>query len=348
MAFVTDNEILALIEKYKRLEIIVEEKMNQTLAPESDSLMFVTHRVKTMDSIKGKLKRKQDRYTDIHDMRDILGFRVICYFSSDVDVIAKLIADNFCVNWEKSKDKRKLIDARSFGYLSLHYICKLPEAESDLKDLWFEVQIMTILQHGWAAIEHDLGYKSDIEVPREIRRSFSRAASLLETTDVIFSQIKQQLIEYRSTVKKNIENESLNDMSFDIITLTEFTANNSTYLNLLNEIAAITDAHITEGNLENLLAQIDFLKIYTLQDMIELINTRRELALKLARKSLQGSELDELSSTVAYHFLFRAELVGGGYSRERIREFFMLSSYNEKRVENNTEKIMKARTEQTS
>jgi ppGpp synthetase/RelA/SpoT-type nucleotidyltranferase len=337
------NEMQVLLKKYKLLESIVDERMQNILIAGDKHLIQITHRIKTPESIREKMLRKPDHYINIGDLRDILGFRVICYFSDDVDLSARLISENFRVDWNRSKDKRKLIDARSFGYLSLHYICALPEDEGELSNLWFEVQIMTILQHSWAVIEHDLGYKSEIEVPRDIRRKFSRAASLLETTDEIFADIKIRLDEYKSRVRSDIANESLENIYFDAITLAEFTDHNNTYLSLLNEIAAITGAHIIKGRIENQLPQIEFLGINTLKEMIELIEKRRDLALELARKSLQDQELDELTSTVAYHFLFKAELISGNYSRERIREFFMLTSRNEKNAEKFTELIMRER-----
>ena len=148
---------------------MVDDRLHQMLFGDDNPMIMITHRIKTVDSIKGKLERKSDYYKDIHDLRDILGFRVICHFLEDVNLMAKRISEIFRVDWSKSKDKRELIDARSFGYLSLHYICALPEEEGELSNLWFEIQIRTILQHSWAEIEHDLGYKAEIEVPREIR-----------------------------------------------------------------------------------------------------------------------------------------------------------------------------------
>lgn len=59
-------------------------------------------------------------------MTDILGARVICYFGDDVDKVGKLVEQSFVIDWENSSDKRALIKADTFGYLSLHYICSLP------------------------------------------------------------------------------------------------------------------------------------------------------------------------------------------------------------------------------
>ncbi|MBQ7733345.1 MAG: hypothetical protein IJT58_04945 [Synergistaceae bacterium] len=343
----SDLEIQALIAKYKRLENVVNKRMQRIFA--DSRLIHIHHRVKTIASIKGKLERKE-HYSSVQELNDILGFRVICYLSADIDSAANLIAENFRIKWDKSKDKRKLIDARSFGYVALHYICALPdcgnncEPESgDLSGLWFEVQIKTILQHSWAEIEHDLGYKSEIEVPRDIRRSFSKAASLLETADDIFSDIKSKLEDYALKIKQDIKDERLDDIFFDKITLEEFTSGNPEYLKLLHEIAAITDAEITKQSLDGQLALIDFLGIKSFGDMVRLINKEHDTAMGLARKLLEGSGLDEIAYGAGYHFLFRAKLINGGYSTEKIREFFSLMTSNEKLIESNTQKIIQER-----
>ena len=339
---IMDDEIQSLIEKYRRIETIVDEKLHQIFG-NGVSLIHITHRIKTADSIKGKLERKPDLYARPSDIYDILGFRVICYFSADIDLAARLINENFTVDWSKSKDKRQLIDSRTFGYVAVHYVCSLPEALPELSDLQFEIQIKTILQHSWAEIEHDLGYKTEIEIPRNIRRSFSKAASLLEAADDIFSGIKVQLAEYSASMKENIARTNLDDISFDRITLAAFTEQNETYRNLLNEIADITKADITERGLESQLPLIDFLEIRSLGEMVRLIETEHDLALELARQLLENSETDEIAFTAAYHFLFRAMLISGNYSREKIREFFMLTTKNEAIIEQRTNKIMKER-----
>ncbi len=337
-----DIEIQSLIDRYKNLECIVDELLRKVLV-NNVSLIHITHRIKTIESIKGKLERKPELYSSPDEIYDILGFRVICYFSDDVDLTARLISGHFMVDRNKSKDKRAIIDARSFGYVALHYVCALPEEYGELSNLWFEIQIKTLLQHGWAEIEHDLGYKTEIEVPRNIRREFSRAASLLETADDIFSDIRKKLQEYSITVKQEIENQNLDEIFFDKITLAEFTSRNKVYRNLLHEIAAITNVRISERSPESQLQLIEFLEIHTLGDMVRLINEQHDLVMELAGKLLQGSEIDELSSTAAYHFLFRAKLISSSYSREKIREFFMLTTKNEKSIEINTEKIINER-----
>ena len=125
--------------------------------------------------------------------------------------MAKLIEKEFDVDKERSVDKRELLDPDRFGYLSLHYVVKLPAARLRLteykrfKDCCAEIQVRSILQHAWAEIEHDLGYKGKQAVPREIRRRFSRLAGLLEMADAEFVQIRNGLLEYEQTVSERIE-----------------------------------------------------------------------------------------------------------------------------------------------
>lgn len=340
-----------LIGKYEALAPIVEERLQSVLRDKNSPMMYqITHRIKTVESIKGKLERKPDKYPAVSELRDILGFRVICFFQEDIDRIAEKIAGGFRVDRKRSTDKRTLIDPTSFGYLSLHYIIALPDDEDypeELRNLWFEVQIRTILQHVWAEIEHDLGYKSEFGVPRGVRRDFSRASSLLETADDLFTDIRQTLSQYKQEVVSSIENDRAAELYLDAITITEFTSRSRKYLSLLGEIAAITGASINEANPEGQLPQLAFLGIRKLGDLVEMIDREHDTAIRLAQERLSGSELEEMSSTVAYYYLYRAMLVNSDYSPERIKEFFALTSRNQKTIERNAQWVLNARLSQT-
>ncbi len=76
----TDDEIQELLERYKNLESPVNERMSHIFSGKL-SLIHITHRVKTADSITEKLERKPDLYSSIYDIYDISGFRFICYIS---------------------------------------------------------------------------------------------------------------------------------------------------------------------------------------------------------------------------------------------------------------------------
>lgn len=82
--------------------------------------------------------------------------RIIIYFLSDIDKVAKLIEDEFHIDEANNVDKRKQVEADQFGYMSLHYIVSLLEERLKLGEnkkfagLKAEIQIRTILQHTWA------------------------------------------------------------------------------------------------------------------------------------------------------------------------------------------------------
>lgn len=71
-------------------------------------------------------------------------------------------------------------------------------------DFRLEIQIRTALQHAWAEVEHDLGYKAQDAVPELIRRRFNRIASLLEIADQEFVSIRRELLHYQAAVRAEL------------------------------------------------------------------------------------------------------------------------------------------------
>jgi len=120
------------------------------------------------------------------------------------------MGSEFEVDWENSFDKRDIMQSNQFGYMSLHYVVSLSEPRASLSEnqrfheCKGEIQIRSILKHAWAEIEHDLGYKTELEIPQQIRRRFTRIAGLLEVADSEFDAIRLRLSEYRGEVGKRI------------------------------------------------------------------------------------------------------------------------------------------------
>ncbi len=163
----------------------------------------VSHRVKDLNSLAHKLGRPDKTYQRLEDITDLIGLRVITYFDDSVDHVDGLIKANFRVDSSRSEDKRRRHDPHSFGYVSLHSICHPPADLLEAHPEWdwpFEIQIRTILQHAWAEIEHDLGYKSAESIPIPLRRRFSRLAGLLELADSEFVELQRALKDYTRKV----------------------------------------------------------------------------------------------------------------------------------------------------
>ncbi|WEZ84811.1 RelA/SpoT domain-containing protein [Rhizobium sp. 32-5/1] len=115
-------------------------------------VLAIEGRSKDIDSAVEKVRRKD--YTQPQSqMTDITGVRVIVYFESDVAKISQVIRSAFRVDEKNSSNTDERMSADQVGYRSVHFVCdlgddriKLPEFQS-LKDLKFEFQIRTVLQH---------------------------------------------------------------------------------------------------------------------------------------------------------------------------------------------------------
>lgn len=303
----------------------------------------IEHRVKTEKSLAGKLERSGGWYSSLEDLTDILGLRVICSFTDEIDKIGKRVEEAFAIDWELSSDKRALIQADSFGYLSLHYICSLPSGKGypdNICERKFEIQIRTVLQHAWAAIEHDLGYKSEFGVPRNVIREFSRIAGLLEIADDEFTRTRDHMKAYTEDIRQKIIENRADDVHIDSVSLNEYVRRNTKMQELLRKIGKMAGAEISEIDAENYIVQLRFLGKETLGDLQKMMEQNAPLALSLAEKSLCGADLDILSSTVGLRFLCRAELLNQAYPQEKITEFLMLSLGTKEKAERRAKHLL--------
>ena len=116
----------------------------------------ITSRVKTRSSLAQKIIKK-DKYRTLDDITDILGLRIITYFEDDISKIEEILNREFTVDWSNSVDKGH-IEIDKFGYKSIHFILQINEQKAkskeyaNYKNIRFEIQIRSILQHSWACL----------------------------------------------------------------------------------------------------------------------------------------------------------------------------------------------------
>lgn len=288
-----------ILEEYREARPLFEKmqsEVNRVLreALERNGLIVtaVETRIKTEESLAGKLALKGSKYATLSDITDILGARIITFYTDDVDRIAAMAEQLFEIDWANSVDKRKLHQLDSFGYNSLHYICRLPGY-----DYRFELQLRTTLQHAWAAINHDNGYKSGVEIPHEYMRRINRLAGLLEIADDEFSHIRTEINDYRRRVQQLVQNGQLDDVQLDGDAFRSY-LNARPFEKLNKRIAAINQAEIQEVPLIRYLRVLKGLGCNTLGDVARLRNQYEEDAYALARHQLGNTDLDIISSAV--------------------------------------------------
>lgn len=345
---IKDRMIMEDYRKYKddfiRLGDIVHERLRKIANDAGILVMGIEHRVKSESSLEGKLYKNGEWYQKFDDLTDILGERVICYFGDEVDKFGKLVEQEFVIDWDNFSDKRALIKADTFGYLSLHYICSLPENmgyPTELCGRRFEIQIRTMLQHAWSAINHDLGYKNKYGVPREVTREFARLAGLMEIADDEFVRVRDAMNRYTEKIHEKITGDSADDVLIEIVSLNEYMQLNSKMQSFIERIAQIDNSEITYVSAENYVAQLKWLKLETIGDLQNALEKYGELAFKLAEKTIKGFELDILVSNAALRFICRAILLEEGYSVQQAAEFISLSVNKKERAERQAKRLFK-------
>jgi len=169
----------------------------------------VSGRAKEVESYHEKCKK--DKYNNpIEEISDMSGIRITAYTNSDVEEICNLIEQSFDIDFENSVNKKESIAVDQFGYLSVHYTATLPNKYFEIrkyhkyKDLKFEIQVRTLLQHAWSEIEHDRNYKFNGALPNDLKRRFYMIAGVLELVDREFESLTKDIEKYSNEVVDSI------------------------------------------------------------------------------------------------------------------------------------------------
>jgi ppGpp synthetase/RelA/SpoT-type nucleotidyltranferase len=314
-------ELLLQEFREKRQELMqldnhVFELISQTLKQQEIELNSIEHRIKTEESLAGKLERKGEKYHHLSDITDLIGLRIVTFYTDDVDKVAAIISQLFDIDWSNSVDKRKLHDLNSFGYNSLHYICNLHEGSFP-----FEIQIRTALQHTWSAIEHDIGYKGAVKLPPQYRRQFSRLAGMLELADDEFSRLRTTMTEYRRQIQTLVKSGNLSDVALS-------TDSFRSYLELrpfdrLNQrIAAVNQAELFPASLMPFLPILESFGMESLGQVQAMVDELSDAAYQLALSQLAITDLDILSEVVGLQNLCVVYSLKNGGNRDDIKYIY--------------------------
>ena len=176
-------------------------------------LFRIFSRVKSYESLNNKINRKGEGYYDgkVKFVNDIIGIRLIFYFSEDVNIIYDRLKEIFEFV-DETVDKN---EETKFAPTRINLILKLKEnSVKEFNDIvnhpklapTFEVQLRTILSEGWHEVDHDLRYKcqDDWEKNLDLARNFNGILAALETSEYAILSLFEQL-SHRHYKSKNIE-----------------------------------------------------------------------------------------------------------------------------------------------
>ena len=313
----------ALLKQFRELRPTLEQLakdaydlIRHALREQGIYVTAIEQRVKTEKSLIGKLERKGAKYKTIDDITDLVGLRIITFYTDEVDKVAAIAKRIFDIDWQESVDKRKLHQLDSFGYNSLHYICRLKTGGPR-----FELQMRTALQHVWSTIEHDTGYKGDVKIPREYLRQFSRLAGMLELVDDEFSRLRLLITDYRRQILTLVKNGQLDEVPLSADSFRSYLELHP-FDRLNKRIAAVNQAEIYTVSMLPYLPVLESFGMETLGDLQRLIDNNSDDAYQLSLSQLAITDLDILSSSSALQYLCLVYILKHDGGREGLKTFY--------------------------
>ena len=170
----------------KEIEFVREEMKKKY---DLDPVEHLMSRIKSEESMREKCRRKGFEETTesaLTKIFDAVGIRVVCAFISDVYVIRDHLVQ--LTNCELVREKDYIKRAKDNGYRSYHMILKVWGA------VYVEIQLRTISQDTWAALEHHLYYKKEKMVDDVlIEAELKRCADELASTDLSMQTIRDMI-----------------------------------------------------------------------------------------------------------------------------------------------------------
>lgn len=239
---------------YEALCRRVESIIKEVLDLEKINYYSVASRAKSIESY--RLKASKPKYRDpCSEIMDMAGLRVITYTDCDAKHVFEVIKSTFELYPALSSDKTEELGVDKVGYRSLDCIAtlgkdrlKLPENRL-FRNLRFEIQIRTILQHAWAEFEHDRNYKFKGLLPKNLRRRLSLVAGNLESIDREFDNLSKEIDSYSAEVEQRTSKGDL-AIPIDSVSLTAFL--NEKFRDLVNEGIVNPDLNWGEDTIKEL------------------------------------------------------------------------------------------------
>ncbi len=169
------QEFNTLMAYYKCAMLEVETKFNVlneqfSLQYDRNPISSIKGRLKSIESIKDKLEKKELPFTLTsieENLNDVAGVRVICSFVQDVYMLKDALLAQDDITLIEMKDYIK--NPKPNGYRSLHLIINVPIfLLHEKKIMKVEIQLRTIAMDSWAALEHQLKYKKEVDFTDEM------------------------------------------------------------------------------------------------------------------------------------------------------------------------------------
>ncbi len=198
-----DPASIAVMEEYSKIEKVYRYALREMCAKlenlddycsvslSHNPIHNIESRIKTKKSIIEKIHRRGYPVT-IRTLKDLIydiaGVRVVCNYIDDIDVIIELLMQQKNLRIRLRKDY--ITNPKPTGYRSVHIVFEKQMFLED-EEIWtpIEIQFRTIAMDMWASLEHELRYKSKMEVSEEDKKKLKEYADKLYEIDVAMQKM---------------------------------------------------------------------------------------------------------------------------------------------------------------
>ena len=182
----------AIMEVETKFNVLNEE---YSLRYDRNPISGIKCRLKSLDSIKGKLERKGLPFkwkTIEENIFDVAGVRVVCSFVDDVYLLSDALLKQDDITLIEKKDY--IANPKENGYRSLHLIVAVPIfLEHEKRIMPVEIQLRTIAMDFWASLEHQLRYKKDFDFTDDMAKELQECAVLSAQLDAQMDSLRERV-----------------------------------------------------------------------------------------------------------------------------------------------------------
>ena len=198
-----DPASVAVMEEYSKIEKVYRYALREMCAKlenlddycsvslSHNPIHNIESRIKTKKSIIEKIHRRGYPVT-IRTLKDLIydiaGVRAVCNYIDDIDVIIELLMQQKNLRIRLRKDY--ITNPKPTGYRSVHIVFEKQMFLED-EEIWtpIEIQFRTIAMDMWASLEHELRYKSKMELSEEDKKKLKEYADKLYEIDVAMQKM---------------------------------------------------------------------------------------------------------------------------------------------------------------
>lgn len=255
----------------------------------------IENRIKSLDSIKEKIKRKD--VANIFELRDLVGVKIIVNNLKDANTLTNLIT-------QKWKDRKFEVEdyitsPKKSGYRSVHInLIQVVEVKGKEVSVPVEIQIKTLAQDLWSVLSHGDIYKPDGDVPEIISQFSNSLGALLDVVDNQ-AQFIRDFLAKKIVISKDLSFDPKDDVDKEIIA------------------KIIHDAfgtYITEGDYRFIINYLETYNITTADILRKLVNSSDVMdSVKSVFKEFGlyepgPADLVSFGSIVFYYFMSEGEV----------------------------------------